>query len=331
MASTSTTNKGFNPREIATGDRTEPLPTYFNSLNQSRLGFEATRRTSSGDIFIRLETDFNGDGGSFQIRHAYGQYGRFTVGQTWSLFGNILMVPPMVDLDGPLGSISLRTPQIRYTTNDLLEDTRVSFSLESVDHNFRGADSVGVTLIQFLPDPVVRLQRSFDWGDAQVSAIIPILAGRYLDDREIQIRLGFGLMAAAQVPVSPVGKVMAQLSVGQAITEFLGPFQGQGLDIIVQPVTAENAYAPTTIAGFVTYQHQWEDWLLSNLSAGFATLESRAWVDPGQFQWGYTIQANTFWSVVEGARVGAELSFGGRVDVSGASGWASTRSGAVLL
>lgn len=314
--------QAFSPLEISTETPTSPSPNYFNSLDQSRLGFEATRRTATGDIFIRLEMDFNGPKG-FQIRHAYGQYQQFTVGQTWSLFSQIALLPPMVDLDGPLGSITTRTPQIRFTTTDLLDDTKVSFSLEAVEHNYSGIDSVGLSAIQFLPNPAVRFQRSFPWGDAQVSAIVPILAGRYLDDDQIQLRVGFGLLVAAEVPVSAEGRMFGQLSIGRAITEFLGPFRGRGFDIIVEPDSATQAYSPLTVAGFVTYQHTWQEWLMSNVSAGFATLESRAWVSPSQYQFGYSLQANTFWNVVEGARIGAEVTFGGRVDVSGASGWAS--------
>ena len=66
-------------------------------------------------IFIRLETDFNGYSGQFRIRHAYGQINNFLVGQTWSLFSNVSSMPMMVNGDGPTGSVTLRTPQIRYS------------------------------------------------------------------------------------------------------------------------------------------------------------------------------------------------------------------------
>ena len=62
-------------------------PNYFNGLDQTRLGFEITRRTSKSPVFARPETDFAGQFG-FRIRHAYGQYQRFLLGQTWSLFSH---------------------------------------------------------------------------------------------------------------------------------------------------------------------------------------------------------------------------------------------------
>lgn len=48
---------------------------------QTRLGVKG----SSGELKFNFEGDFyGGDGGSFRIRHAYGEYAGWTLGQTWS-------------------------------------------------------------------------------------------------------------------------------------------------------------------------------------------------------------------------------------------------------
>jgi hypothetical protein len=103
----------------ATGDK---IPNYYNGLSQTRLGFEITRRTEKGNVFIRLETDFAGANG-FRIRHAYGQINRILVGQTWSLFSHINALPSTVDFAGPTGSLHARTPQIRYSALKLIGET----------------------------------------------------------------------------------------------------------------------------------------------------------------------------------------------------------------
>ena len=92
---------------IPTGEQSQQTPNYYNGLDQSRLGFEITRRTLIGDVFIRLETDFAGKDG-FRIRHAYGQLRRFLLGQTWSLFSHINALPTVVDFANPTGSITVR-------------------------------------------------------------------------------------------------------------------------------------------------------------------------------------------------------------------------------
>lgn len=73
----------FNTHEIPTGEMNRPLFNYLNSLGQTRLGFEVPRHTGGKTMFIRLETDFAGPTG-LRIRHAYGQYGCFLFGQTWT-------------------------------------------------------------------------------------------------------------------------------------------------------------------------------------------------------------------------------------------------------
>ncbi len=42
--------------EIPTGDQNKTFPNYYNDLNQTRLGFEITRKTELGNLFV-----LNGD------------------------------------------------------------------------------------------------------------------------------------------------------------------------------------------------------------------------------------------------------------------------------
>ena len=100
--------------EIPTGDENERFPNYFSGLSQTRLGFEVTRKTDPGNLFVRLETDFAGIN-DFRIRHAYGQFQGWLIGLTWSLFTQIRVLPTTVDFSGPTSAVLSRTPQIRYT------------------------------------------------------------------------------------------------------------------------------------------------------------------------------------------------------------------------
>ena len=60
--------KTFNTYFIPTGDNNVIIPNYYNSLNETRLGFEITRILETQNVFVRLETDFNGSQGQFRIR-----------------------------------------------------------------------------------------------------------------------------------------------------------------------------------------------------------------------------------------------------------------------
>ena len=90
----------FNPYDIPTASSFN-TPIYYAGYSQTRLGFEITRRTlTRGDIFVRLEGDFNSSSGGFRVRHAYGEIGRFLVGMTWSLTNNVGYQPAMVSSEG---------------------------------------------------------------------------------------------------------------------------------------------------------------------------------------------------------------------------------------
>lgn len=54
---------------------------------QSRFGFRGEQDTEYGKLRFNVEGDFfGGGGGTFRLRHAYGQIGGWTIGQTWSTF-----------------------------------------------------------------------------------------------------------------------------------------------------------------------------------------------------------------------------------------------------
>ena len=47
----------FSTFEIPVGVQSVRFPNLYNGLDQTRLGFEVTRRTDAGNVFVRLETD----------------------------------------------------------------------------------------------------------------------------------------------------------------------------------------------------------------------------------------------------------------------------------
>ena len=63
----------------------------FAGVRQSRLGVRSSTPTSLGDLKTTFEFELFGTGvdegqTTFRLRHAYGEWGAFGVGQTWSPF-----------------------------------------------------------------------------------------------------------------------------------------------------------------------------------------------------------------------------------------------------
>ncbi len=297
--------------EIPTGDQNRSLPNFFNGVGQSRLGFEVTRSTRQGNIFVRLETDFAGANNAFRIRHAYGQISRFLLGQTWSLFSHIAALPATVDF-GSTASITVRTPQVRYSLPAFFSkvDMAVAFeySIPSVDL----PDSLLVQTFQLIPDITFRVDRITPWGSWQLSGLLPVLSGR-TSDGTLVLRPGWGISASAVLNSWAAGKWYFLGGTGRAISRYFGDLGGRGLDLAYNPET-EDTRLPLVFGGYGTYEHSWRYNLTTSLTYGVIVLERIGFTPENTYHWGYSLHFNTFWTVVEGAKLGAEAIWGQRFD-----------------
>lgn len=101
----------------------------YVTARTSRIGLTTNTPTAHGPVTVRVEGDFNSpsafnysteattNGTNFRIRHAYGEYAGFLVGQTWSNFMDLGSLPDTVEFN-PHGAFTLtRTPGVRYTAN----------------------------------------------------------------------------------------------------------------------------------------------------------------------------------------------------------------------
>lgn len=131
----------------------------------SRLNFDLRTPTGVGSMRLFLEADYaGGDIDAFRLRHAYGQWGHFLAGQTWSTFSDPEAVPNGIDFEG-LNAISLfRQPQIRYTRG---WGEKRSFSIAAENPS---PDVTGASGVNQVPDIVARLR--FESGEA---SHLPIL------------------------------------------------------------------------------------------------------------------------------------------------------------
>jgi hypothetical protein len=303
--------------QIQVGDQDKYLPIYYNGLSQSRLGFEVTRKKQGGNVFVRLETDFAGVNG-FRIRHAYGQYRGFLLGQTWSLFSHIKSLPATVGTGGPAGSISVRTPQIRYTFHGIRSTALVSVGLEYFKPDLFIPDTLAVKSFQALPDITARIERSTNWGMTQLSGVLPFLSGTN-PEGNLVIKTGWGISFSTVIESWAGGKWYFQASGGQAVSRFFDDLSGQGLDLLINPQTGKS-YLPYTFGTFLTYEHHWTPKLFSNFSYALQMVYLEDPVPDDSYHRGNNLRFNTFWSIVEGSRLGFEYIHAFRKNKDGAIG-----------
>ncbi|PAV26520.1 hypothetical protein CF392_04750 [Tamilnaduibacter salinus] len=169
---------------------------------QSRLGVTATH---ANGVKINLETDFRG--GTFRIRHAYGEYENLLIGRTWSNFNSFVGFTSTLDFDSLAGNAGVqdRAAQVRYTSGPLsfsLEDPRFQRIAQAT--GTAGALEVdGTNQTQSLPVATVRFQQGVT--DALTVSAAGLVQQLSLDGGNGAIdetAVGFGAFAAARLAVN---------------------------------------------------------------------------------------------------------------------------------
>lgn len=115
---------------------------------QTLFGFRAEQDTDYGKLRFNIEGDFfGGGGGTLRLRHAYGQIGNWTIGQTWSTFSILNEAPVVWDFNGTAGPASFRTPLIRYST-DVGTGTHIDASIEEDYQNWGDRPAAAFAITQ---------------------------------------------------------------------------------------------------------------------------------------------------------------------------------------
>jgi hypothetical protein len=303
-----TDKNGFNTFEIPPDDTSKSLPNYFNGLNQSRIGFEITRKTNKGDVFVRLESDFVGVDG-FRIRHAYGQYGNFLFGQTWSLFSHVNNQPATADFAGPTSNVTTRTPQIRYSFKQFANKINLAIAFEYLIPNLGTIDTTQTEIFQLVPNFTFRVSKTYSWGAVQLSGILPTLSARDSNDNLI-VRRGWGGSASVVINSWKGGTWYLQGVAGSGISTYFNDLSGTGSDVAIGP--NNEIRLPTAFGYNFTYEHHWNDVIYTNITYGLLDVQQYSFTLPDQYKLGRTARTNTFWDITDGAKVGAEAIWGMR-------------------
>jgi hypothetical protein len=287
------------------------------------LGFEITRRLDKKNVFIRLETDFNGVQGQFRIRHAYGQVDNFLVGQTWSLFSNVSSFPTMVNFDGPTGSVSLRTPQIRYS-GDAKRGFNWAFALEysTPDLIATDFDTSGISTFRLIPDFTSRIIWDGNFGVVQLSAVINAISNKD-PNSEVTNTFGYGGSLSGTVNIQGKNELLYQFTYGKSISHFISTFGGTGNDALFNPETKEFETL-LSFGGFLSIGLDWNRIdFTTHFSIGYAQLSNKDFQPDDSYRNSLSLSLDSFWNLAEGARIGVEVMYGQRWDKGGDTGQAT--------
>jgi len=164
-------------------DQFAPDGTWFFGVRQTRFGVKGYTPTTMGDLTVRFEFDMFGTGSdegqtTMRLRYAYGQLGKFLIGQATSPFMDDDQWPNTVEYWGPSGMVFYRNVQVRYMPiNDA--DKELWIALERPG---AGADKGTISIPELpaldsvkaklsAPDVSAHFKKRGKWGSVQLAGI----------------------------------------------------------------------------------------------------------------------------------------------------------------
>jgi DcaP outer membrane protein len=299
------------------GNRT--FDTHFH-VKESRFNFDLNTELNGKKVHTYIELDFllskQGDqrvsnSYSPRIRHFYFTYGKWTFGQTWSNFMNVI-IPDDLDFAGAAeGIVFNRQPQVRYSTNNW------HFALElpetTITPNGGGAF---ITSSGGIPDMTVRRTFSGDWGNMGVSVIAREL--RYYEaNGDRHGTMGFGLSTGAKLNVGEKDDFRISATYGNGLGRYLALAFLNGAvirdDLDLETINSFNGYA--------SYLHHWNDKWRTSVNYSFLSADNNA-VYTGQEanKGAMSLSANIINSPAPQLMFGVEMMYGYRELEGGTKG-----------
>ena len=297
---------------------------HFDShARQSRFRFTTTTDTAEGDKIIGvLEFDFlvtnNGNeriSNSYtpRMRHAFLKYKNWTVGQTWSTFMDVGVLPETVDFIGVTdATIFDRQPLVRYTSGSW------EFALENpettVTPNGGGARIVADD--NTVPDFVARYTSKQDWGYIKVAGLLRQIAyenGADIDGQES----AWGISVTSKINFDNGDDIRIILNGGSGLGRYIGLNAANGAVI-----TPDGDLEAIDSMGYaISYRHLWNSQMRSSLTFSALDIDNdSALTGTSVTESTYSTRVNLMYSPTKAITIGAEYAFAHREVESGLEG-----------
>jgi hypothetical protein len=317
--------------------RTAKLPAYDNqwgsdgnayfSVRQTRFGVKSYNQTPLGELKTIFEFELFGTGvdagqTTIRLRHAYGELGKWGVGQYWSPFMDIDVFPNTVEYWGPAGMVFFRNIQIRYMP--IQGDTRLTFALErpgaSAD---QGEYSERIELSNVkprfrLPDFSAEYRYGQKWGYVELAGILRSIG--WVDQNNnpnydlSDNKIGWGLNLTTNINIASGTIFRGQLAYGQGVENYMneGPAD---IGIKANPGNPEQPIlgVPLPVTGIVAFlDHTWTEKFSSSAGYSYVHIDNAEASLGSSFKTGNYAIGNLIYTPVPKLIAVVELQYGTR-------------------
>jgi hypothetical protein len=282
-----------------------PMGRTKMTAQTSRFGLETSTPTSLGTFNTKLEMDFysygSGNRNRLRLRHAYGEYAGFLIGQTWSTFMDLDDLPETVDFNGPIGAPFSRRTMIRYTYGDAKAGYKWTFALEDPEDQFGGGSAN-----EKMPQLVARFDKSFDWGAINIRGLAH-------EKRSVtQTKRGFGIGLGGSYKLTDKDLLMGQYTLVDGDVDQLYGSNGYSIDSEFGAITFDKNQGLV-----VGYAKTFNDQLRGNVAFGMNRGKTAEAVDNKTLQ---QLFVNFVYSPFKNVELGAEYIHGTRKTFGGDTG-----------
>ncbi|WP_242333699.1 MULTISPECIES: DcaP family trimeric outer membrane transporter [Anaeromyxobacter] len=298
----------------------------YVTARTSRVGLTTTTPTDHGNLVVRVEGDFNSpsafnysteattNGTNFRIRHAYGEYAGFLVGQTWANFMDLGSLPDTVDFN-PHGAFALtRSPGVRYTAN--FGGPTLAVALENPQSLVLNTEKAPGTLtvgreFDRYPDVSANLTVPFSLGHLNLRAVTFEYQGRTAAGVH-DSRWAWGAGVSGSVKLGKLDSVVWSVQGGDGIGRYMFTTLFQGAAFVGNDIEMWSA-----VAYHVGLTHNWSPTFRSNLiwTQTFFDKDDALAAELGDPLSNKRIDAgyvNSFYSPVKNVELGLEYAYGRR-------------------
>jgi hypothetical protein len=294
----------FQPLDKASGAKGKTQLT----AETTRLGFESSTPAGSGTFTTKAEADFYSYSKDHRnrprLRHAYGEYQGWLIGQTWSTFADLDNFPETVDYNGPIGAPLSRRPLVRYSFGDAKTGLKVTFAAEDPDDQ-----SGGGSANERMPQLVARIDMAFDRGAVNLRVL------SHEKRSPTQTKRGFGVGIGGSFKPTDRDSFMAQYA---------------RVDGDIDQLYGSNGYAIDPDSGAITfdknqglvlgYAHIFSEKLRGNIAAGFNRGKTAQGAENLNNRTLQQLFFNLVYSPIKNVELGAEWMYGKRKTFSGDTG-----------
>ena len=300
-------------------------PRTSMTVSQSRLNYDLRDKTRFGTMRAYVEGDFAGDGDTFRLRHAYGQFKGLLVGKTWSVFQDTDAAPEEIDFEGINGAVNVRQPQIRYFPR-LDKEWDLVLSLEDPNPEVTGGQATSEW-----PDLVASLRRTwFDRWHISSSVVLRQITAIWDEDvtgDTVSQETGWGLSVSGKTAtqfLNPNGRdnIMFQLNVGKGIGRYINDLNTLGGEDAIFDSTGNLETLPV-MSGYIAYQHWWRDNTRSTLNLSWVDVDNLSFEDDTAYNKTFRGALNFIWSPTPRIDLGGEIIYGTRKNKDGEKATAS--------